>query len=478
MPTLPLKYKLILAPAVIIIPVIFVIFLMLYYLNVIGQQNDTVREWAHTTDQVRIAISSSSELDKIIEQIRQAKPSETEELFFAYIEQSRLLEGSVSNPVLRDKVQDQTLEELKAISREIQFNENLDIASVSTSLAILTPMLEQLYNILQAQKRAIYIDSNEYVKQKTSTLASISVSVLALCVVLGVILTLWITRSTTAKIKNLAQNANLVCDNKQVNIDTKKQLDELEDIALCLSIMSNRMLSSISTEKLLYGIEHERKRIAMDIHDQFLSDLNIFKRSINQKFSAPENASPKPQDISDINHSLDELAATLRGIIDDLHPQTLDMFGLKPALESYLERKLSAEEHPEYYINIDPNIEKQLTLFQKLTLYRILLEAIQNIIRHSHCNRYEIDLRLADNFMVLTVDDNGIGMNIDDNTLKQGHGIFNITQRAYAINAEIKWGKSRFSTGTQLLLKLPQRFLNQDKNTSPAIKAVHYAQTV
>lgn len=462
MQSLPLKYKLILAPAVIIIPVIFVIFLMLYYLNVIGKQNDTVRNWAHTTDQIRIAISSSAQLKTISKKLSHSKSSETEELFFNYIEQSRLLEGSVANPVLKNKVQSDTLDELQKISQEVKFNENMDIESVLTNLAILTPMLEQLYNVLQAQKRAIYIDSNEYVKNKTSTLANISITVLALCVFLGIVLSLWITRSTTSRIRKLAKNANLVCDNSLQGTQESKKIDELEDIALCLSIMSNRMLSTITTEKLLQGIEDERSRIAMDIHDQFLSDLNIFKRSLNQKFS---NVNTKPlcdSDFNEINSTLDELAFTLRGIIDDLHPQTLNMFGLEAALQSYLDRKLSSEDHPEYYINIDHGIENQLSLFQKLSLYRILLESIQNIIRHAHCSRYEIDLRVAGDFLVLTIDDNGIGMKMDETTLKRGHGIFNITQRAYSINADIHWNTSRFSSGTQVLLKLPKHFLSSE----------------
>jgi len=478
MRTLPLKFKLILAPSVIIIPVIFVIFLMLYYLNVIGQQNDTVRHWAHTTDQIKIAISSSTQLKSITEKLSYSKSSENEELFFNYIEQSRLLQGSLSHPILRDKVQTDTLDELNKISQEVKFNENMDLTSVSSTLAILSPMLEQLYNVLQAQKRAIYIDSNEYVKNKTSTLANISVIVLVLCVLLGIVLTLWITRTTTSKIRKLAKNANLVCDHSLLGNKENKKIDELEDIALCLSIMSNRMLSTITTEKLLQGIEDERSRIAMDIHDQFLSDLNIFKRSLNQKFSHVHTTPLCDSDFNEINSTLDELAFTLRGIIDDLHPQTLNMFGLEAALQSYLDRKLSSEEHPDYFIHIDNSIENQLSLFQKLSLYRIILESIQNIIRHAHCSRYEVDIRLAGEFLVLTIDDNGIGMNVDENTLKRGHGIFNITQRAYSINAEIHWKPSRFSSGTQVLLKLPKNFFSNDKTPYSDIKVTTCVQTV
>lgn len=478
MRTLPLKYKLILAPAVIIIPVIFVIFLMLYYLNVIGQQNDTVRDWAHTTDQIRIAITSTEQLQIIVDKLPFTQSSENEELLFNYIEQSRVLEGSISNPILREKIQKQTLNELERISKELKFSEKMNIQSISSKLITLIPKLELLYNSLQAQKRAIYIESNEYIKNKTSTLASISVSVLALCVLLGVILSLWITRSTTSKIKQLAQNANLVCElNPQENQKNQK-FDDLEDIALCLSIISNRMLNTIAAEKLLQGVEKERSRIAMDIHDQFLSDLNIFKRTLNQKFDS-QNISPLcDTDINEINSTLDELAFTLRGIIDDLHPQTLEMFGLEAALQSYLSRKLSAGNHPDYFINIEQEAEKKLSLFQKLSLYRILLESIQNIIRHAHSSRYEIDLRMAGDFLILTIDDNGIGMNMDENTSKRGHGIFNITQRAYSIKAKLQWNKSRFSSGTQLLIKLPVHFMNNEKNSSIEIKNSSYVHSV
>lgn len=477
MRTLPLKYKLALAPAVVIIPVIFVIILMLYYLNTIGQQNDAVRNWAHTTDQVRIAITSSKQLKEIVDKLPYAPSSESEELFFSYIELSRVLEGSVTNHILKNKVADETLFELKEASKQLKFNENMDIQATSSTLTFLTPKLEVIYNSLQAQKRAIYIDSNEYVKNKTSTLATISISVLALCVLLGVVLTLWITRSTTLKIKQLAQNANLVCAQNPHN-NENKSFDDLEEIALCLSIISNRMLNAIASERLLQGVEDERRRIAMDIHDQFLSDLNIFKRNLNQKLESSEPQSITESDIDEINTTMDELSCSLRGIIDDLHPQTLDMFGLEAALQSYLSRKLSSENHPEYFINIDRDSEKNLTLFQKLSLYRILLEAIQNIIRHAQCSRYEIDLRLADDMLVLSVEDNGIGMNVEENTRQHGHGIFNITQRAYSINATLAWNKSRFSSGTQLLLTLPIQFINTNKTSSIEIKDSSYAHSL
>jgi signal transduction histidine kinase len=481
MRSLPLKYKLILAPAVIIIPVIFVIFMTLYYINIIGQQNDTIRNWANTTDQIQIAISSSKQLDEIIAKLPYTQATENEDLIFNYIEQSRLLAESISSPILRDKIQKHTLEQLILTSKNLKFSEKIDIPLITANISKLIPELEYLYNSLQAQKRAMYIDSNEYIKNKTSSLASITVSVLAACVLLGIILSLWITRSTTLKIKTLARNANLVCDLSSQDDMKNKKYDDLEDIALCLSIISNRMLNTIAAEKLLHSVEDERCRIAMDIHDQFLSDLNIFKRNLNQKFDMLKPVVLEQSDINEINSTFDDLAFTLRGIIDDLHPQTLNMFGLEAAIQSYLDRKLSSSEHPEYYINIERPADKSLSLFQKLNIYRILLESIQNIIRHAHCSRYEIDLRLTDDYLMLTIDDNGLGFKLDEQTRKQGHGIFNITQRAYAINAEIQWKSSRFSSGTQLLLKLPLHYLkdlNETKTLPADFKASPYASAI
>ena len=58
MRSLPLKYQIILAPMILIIPILFVILLTLSYLNDIDHQNDTVRDWARATDQLHIGMAA------------------------------------------------------------------------------------------------------------------------------------------------------------------------------------------------------------------------------------------------------------------------------------------------------------------------------------------------------------------------------------------------------------------------------------
>lgn len=463
---LKLKYKLILAPGVLVIPVLFVIGLMFAYLNEIGEQNDTVREWADTTDQLTIAISSIKQLQSVVSKLAEPattlSPAEKEELLFAYIEHSRLLKGSINHPVLIDKVEKPTLQQLQQQAEAVMYREHLDFTVLNQTFVSMLPTLENLYNSLQAQKRAIYIDSNEFIKKRTSTLATITVSVLGLCVILGVLLAYWITRSTTLRIRQLTLNANNVCDKRQAT-HTRFAADELDELALCLSNISNRMLNNLAAEKLLEGAEDERRRIAMDIHDQFLADLNHFKRDF-YRYTQTESATPV--ELQKLQTTLDDLSNSLRGIIDDLHPQSLDMFGLEAAVRSYLDRKLSGQQYPEYYLHIATEAEVRLSTFQKLTLYRILLEAVTNIIRHAHCTRYEIDMHANENGLQLTVEDNGIGMELDSALKKGHHGLFNIMQRARSVNAELSWGASRFSSGTQMKLTLANEFLNPKSATT------------
>jgi signal transduction histidine kinase len=144
----------------------------------------------------------------------------------------------------------------------------------------------------------------------------------------------------------------------------------------------------------------------------------------------------------------------LRDIMNNLHPQTLDILGLGAALEAHLERHCCSEDLPEYHLYIDPQVsDLKLDRLYQLALYRIALEAIQNVLKHARASRYEVNLELRDKLLVLSVEDNGCG--IDPNTASgDGRGLNNIRERARAIGALIEWRRSRFSSGTRFELTL------------------------
>ena len=156
-----------------------------------------------------------------------------------------------------------------------------------------------------------------------------------------------------------------------------------------------------------------------------------------------------------LEESLEKSIANLRDIMNNLHPQTLDILGLGAAIEAHLEQHYDSPDLPEYNFYNDPRVtELKLDRIRQLALYRIAIEAIQNVIKHASASRYEVNLEVRERSLILSVEDNGRGL--DQNTGQSGgRGLNNIRERARAIGAEISWKASRFSSGTRFELILP-----------------------
>ena len=218
--------------------------------------------------------------------------------------------------------------------------------------------------------------------------------------------------------------------------------------------MTQRLVQVVGTEKLLEGAEEERRRIAMDLHDQSLSDLSTILRGL-QNLGEDQVDPAVHEKTKSLEQDLERAITNLRDIMNNLHPQTLDILGLGAALEAHLEQHCSSDELPEYHLYIDPVVnELDLGRVRQLTLYRIAIEAIQNVIKHAAATRYEVNLEMREKTLVLSVEDNGKGI-LNQNHSNSGRGLNNIRERARAISAAVDWKPSRFSSGTRFELTLP-----------------------
>lgn len=467
MRSLPVKYQILVAPMVMIIPILLVILLTLSYLEDIGKQNDTVRDWAQATDQLQIGISAINHIQETLALLAGNK-HDNDELMFDYMENATLLTSSLKQPVLAGKIDQQTLSELQQQAQLVKQQEQLNPAVITPLLETLLPRLEFQYRNLQAKKRGMYIASNEDISRITSRLASVSISVLAICVLLGVAIALWINKSTGRRLKHLTLRASNLCHRPFDQNLPRKPRNELDELASCLSFISQRQLHLLATEKLLEGAEEERRRIAADLHDQFLSDVSALSHDMDTLAKSSDMSNTDKQHLASMQNELRNLTVSLRGIIDDLHPSSLSILGLEAALRSFLKRKLSASDVPDYYLSIAPGIDSCLDMHTSLNLYRIILELVNNILRHAHCTRFEITLQTSNDEMILTVEDNGVGFDEQQAMIKGGHGLLNIDQRTLAIHGEGHWSTSRFSQGSCFTLRLPVMPQQQNKGVLKA----------
>ena len=315
--------------------------------------------------------------------------------------------------------------------------------------------LSALSTITQSHRNQLRLIQGRDINQLVERTALVSMSVLILAIVLGLLISSYFSRRILTRIQLLSRNAAKIAAGELELPPAPDHIsDELDTLAVSIKRMTRRLIRVVGTEKLLEGAEEERRRIAMDLHDQSLSDLSTILREL-QNLAAHQTEAKTIARTNELGQSLELAIANLRDIMNNLHPQTLDILGLGAAIEAHLEQHCDNDGLPEYHLYIDPKVaELNLGRPKQLALYRIAIEAIQNVIKHAAANRYEVSLELRENNLILVVEDNGIGIP-DTASNHRGHGINNIRERATAIAAEVDWRHSRFSSGTRFELILP-----------------------
>lgn len=451
-----LIHQILLAPAVVICCLVVLFTLLISQLSVMRQQNESVREWGYAIEQLAAAAAAGQRMNDITAKLRMDSPEEQGDLHFSYLEQSMLFSSNLLHPALLDKLDSSTRGFLERHEIMLRYRENFDPAERGATIASVLARFKEIDTALWAQKRAAYTQYYENVKDAIPRLINLSLASLALFIALGVALATWTTRRISKRLEGLAQSARAICAGQFVSIPRPTRIqDELDGLVTCLSTMTERLINVVSSEKLLEGAEEERRRIAMDLHDQTLSDITTLARSLHDlKADVHGSSMSRARKLSELDAAVHEAIANVRAIMEDLHPQTLDMLGLESALRSYLDKWSSRLGLPLCHLHVDETADQLLNRFQCLMLYRVGLEAINNALRHSQCNRLEVSLRCIRDGLILTVEDNGIGFNYTNPPKTPGRGLANIMQRAQAIGAEVRWTSSRFSSGTRFELCL------------------------
>ena len=355
-------------------------------------------------------------------------------------------------PLMELSVPDQreVLEIVESLSPRQGFDPNRVIEELTRLQPHLAGMSKRYQTLVEESPRVRAKDIDQLVDRA----ALVSVVVVGVALSFGILLSLFFARRLLRRVQTLSASAGRIARGDLTPPSAPRVVkDELDDLAVSINRMTEQLIRVVGTEKLLEGAEEERRRIAMDIHDQTLSDLSAILRGL-QTLPVAEEVQPE---VRDLEEDLVASIANLRQLMDNLHPQTLDILGLGAALESHLERHLGRGDLPEYHLYINPEVDSaNLSRLQQLTLYRIAVEAIHNIIKHARATRYEVNLDRRDGQVVLTVEDNGIGFDTAQAaTSNGGRGLYNIRERARAIGAQARWSPSRFSSGTRFELSLP-----------------------
>ena len=223
---------------------------------------------------------------------------------------------------------------------------------------------------------------------------------------------------------------------------------------------ANRELEKTNLEltetrlRLANETEAERSRIARDLHDQTLADLRHLLVMTDQlpgtdpSSSAPsglEDSAPSP---AALRREIEVISNEIRHICEDLSPSALENIGFLPALEWALSNavaQLPSEEKFAYEFLCEANLEDRLRLshIERIQLYRIVQEALNNTCRHARANQVKMEVRAENSTdLVIEIRDDGVGF--DGARINMtGHGIANIRSRANLIGAKAEWKNVR-----------------------------------
>ncbi len=200
--------------------------------------------------------------------------------------------------------------------------------------------------------------------------------------------------------------------------------------------------------------DQERKRIAQDIHDSLGSVLSAAKLKLSSLedskkiFSADQNE--KYQATLDL---LDEASTELRNISHNIMPATLSKLGLVAALQNLI-GKISM--HSGIQISFTAyDFEGRIEEGAEISIYRIILELINNIVKHAAAGKVTIQLIKYPAYINLTVEDNGRGFNYNKVLEeKRGIGLGNILSRVEYLKGTIDIDSSP-GKGTTVIIDIP-----------------------
>ena len=206
------------------------------------------------------------------------------------------------------------------------------------------------------------------------------------------------------------------------------------------------------TQRMLEIQEAERARFARDLHDQLGQDLVFLKiqaESLARSLSDVPRLEEKAMEIASV---ADRLKSTSSRIAASIGPGILDGLGLVRAIEWCAE---DFERRTGISCPVDtPIADIKVGQPTATAAYRVLQEALTNVWRHANASQVEVKLEKEGDWVVLTVADNGIGINAGLLSRKSTLGFLGMHERARLAGGSLSVS-SGSGRGTRIVVRLP-----------------------
>lgn len=204
--------------------------------------------------------------------------------------------------------------------------------------------------------------------------------------------------------------------------------------------------------------EEEKIALAREIHDDLGQLLVALKIDISMLKNKVIKIIPSSV-ASEIQLGFDNLVdltsntiKTARGIMNGLRPELLEQQGLVGAAKEYLRE--FEERHRISCEFVDDISNMVMSPQQSLSLFRILQEATNNIVKHAQASLVKIKLQHSDNKVIMKITDNGVGFDINNSGRNDSYGMIGMKERVIMLEGKLDI-TSEVGQGTSIKVEMP-----------------------
>jgi two-component system, NarL family, sensor kinase len=267
-------------------------------------------------------------------------------------------------------------------------------------------------------------------QKATATRNRLYLSLLFLLIAL-LLAIIWYNRGKLLQKKNLVAQQNALMQEQKIReLENEKQI--------------------LASQAVLKGQEEERSRLARDLHDGLGGLLAGVKHSI---INMKDNVIISSSSVAGFEKSLnmiDTAMKELRRVAQNMMPEALAKFGLEEALKDYCASS-STPAFKVIFQSFGNSIE--LNTATEIIIYRIIQELVYNAFKHAEASQVMVQMVKGDDWITLSVEDNGKGFDVDDLKNATGAGWSNINSRLDYLKGNIDL-KSQKGTGTSINIEI------------------------
>jgi two-component system, NarL family, sensor histidine kinase DevS len=228
------------------------------------------------------------------------------------------------------------------------------------------------------------------------------------------------------------------------------RLAEVFALRAAVAVELSERVARDALRRVVAAQELERKRLARELHDetgQALTSILLGLRTVEEAHDeqAMRAAVGTLRDL--VVHTLQDV----RRLAVELRPKALDDFGLVAALERLT---LTFSEQTGIEVDLEPQLDgTRLPGEIETVLYRIVQEALTNVLKHSQASHVSILLRRKDTSVTALIEDDGRGF-VPEETREGGLGLLGMRERVSLLEGRLQI-ESSATSGTTLVVEVP-----------------------